>query len=819
MGGSSSVITITNQTSIDLNEYVCSDKGLILPLVSEYTWYSWIRIILYFALLMYLFLGIAIIADIFMCAIEKITSKTVTIKDTNDDGDLIERKVKVWNATVANLTLMALGSSSPEILLSIIEICGNKFKAGDLGPGTIVGSAAYNLLMITALCVVAIKNGNVRRIKNYKVFVVTALWSVFAYSWLYLVLVVISPNVVSLWEAILTLLFFPLVVLNSYAAEKDFWMPKFFKSADDNIEMNINDMSKWQRKKAFEDISDKVSGEDVLKIMREIEDDGAYENEDEKAKLIAAEILKSKQKSRLHYRLAATRFLSGGRSNTIEEPKQDESGQNDEQFSNARRRTFKDRSENGSKAVVEFSNPAYAVLENEGSLGIKVVRYGKCDEECQLRIESMNGTALEGSDYQGINEEFVMEPNENEKEFHVTIIDNDIPEPDKVFFLRLTSLGYNDNVLLGKMCMVTIIDDDEPGEIEFSESAYVVKESHGRLEVECKRNNGASGEVSVSYKAYSEDGSSKSFEATEGVLEFGPNEMSKSFFINIIDDKTTNKNESFNLELSDPQNGVKLGKTSKAIVTVINDNDLSRITGRLAVMVNADLEELSVTNKSWTEQFQEALNVNGGKDIEKASIFEYFKHVVSFPWKVMFAFVPPPQYLGGWLCFFVSLAVIGMMTAIVGDAAAIFGCLVGLKDSVTAISFVAMGTSLPDTFASMIAAQKELTADNAIGNVTGSNSVNVFLGLGLPWVVASIYWLAQGQDFEVQAGSLTFSIIIFTIAELTCLAILVLRRYIPALGRGELGGPAVPKYLTAAFLAFLWIAYITLSSLQAYGIF
>jgi len=51
-----------------------------------------------------------------------------------------------------------------------------------------------------------------------------------------------------------------------------------------------------------------------------------------------------------------------------------------------------------------------------------------------------------------------------------------------------------------------------------------------------------------------------------------------------------------------------------------------------------------------------------------------------------------------------------------------------------------MGTSLPDTFASRIAAQKEKTADNAIGNVTGSNSVNVFLGLGLPWALASCYW-------------------------------------------------------------------------------
>ena len=58
---------------------------------------------------------------------------------------------------------------------------------------------------------------------------------------------------------------------------------------------------------------------------------------------------------------------------------------------------------------------------------------------------------------------------------------------------------------------------------------------------------------------------------------------------------------------------------------------------------------------------------------------------------------------------------------------------------VTAITFVALGTSLPDTFASKAAAVNEKTADNAIGNVTGSNSVNVFMGLGIPWMIASIY--------------------------------------------------------------------------------
>jgi solute carrier family 8 (sodium/calcium exchanger) len=39
----------------------------------------------------------------------------------------------------------------------------------------------------------------------------------------------------------------------------------------------------------------------------------------------------------------------------------------------------------------------------------------------------------------------------------------------------------------------------------------------------------------------------------------------------------------------------------------------------------------------------------------------------------------------------------------------------------------------------MAAARAEKYADDAVGNVTGSNSVNVFLGLGLPWVLASVY--------------------------------------------------------------------------------
>ena len=50
----------------------------------------------------------------------------------------------------------------------------------------------------------------------------------------------------------------------------------------------------------------------------------------------------------------------------------------------------------------------------------------------------------------------------------------------------------------------------------------------------------------------------------------------------------------------------------------------------------------------------------------------------------------------------------------------------------------------------MIAAKNSDYADSAVGNVTGSNSVNVFLGLGAPWVMAATYMEGRGKQFITQ---------------------------------------------------------------------
>lgn len=59
-----------------------------------------------------------------------------------------------------------------------------------------------------------------RRIRMIKVFAVTAFFSVFAYVWLLIVLVLISPDIVELWEGVVTLLLFFILVCLAYLADK-----------------------------------------------------------------------------------------------------------------------------------------------------------------------------------------------------------------------------------------------------------------------------------------------------------------------------------------------------------------------------------------------------------------------------------------------------------------------------------------------------------------------------------------------------------------------------------------------------------------------
>jgi len=217
-------------------------------------------------------------------------------------------------------------------------------------------------------------------------------------------------------------------------------------------------------------------------------------------------------------------------------------------------------------------------------------------------------------------------------------------------------------------------------------------------------------------------------------------------------------------------------------------------------------------------QFETAMRVAGetdddGNELPPSSV-DLLMHFLTIFWKVLFACIPPAEFFGGWLAFGVALIFIGGVTMVVGELAGLFGCAVGLETATTAITFVALGTSLPDMFASKVAAINEETADNAVGNVTGSNGVNVFLGIGLPWTIAAFYKeVIKGEKFVARSNGFGLSVGLFLAGALPFLAVLTLRRMRYG---GELGGPKVSANITAAFACTLWFVYIIGSAMVHY---
>lgn len=73
------------------------------------------------------------------------------------------------------------------------------------------------------LCLLVFYNAiYVLRIGNFVVFCITAATSILAYVWLVIVLVFISKDKVEVWEAVLTFLFFPILVCVAYAGDKGY---------------------------------------------------------------------------------------------------------------------------------------------------------------------------------------------------------------------------------------------------------------------------------------------------------------------------------------------------------------------------------------------------------------------------------------------------------------------------------------------------------------------------------------------------------------------------------------------------------------------
>ena len=189
------------------------------------------RAFVYMIALFYLMFGVNILNDRLLSTIEVIVSKKRIKKVKTRNGTVKELKVPIWHPIVASLTVETLGMSAAECLLPTIEVFKQNFSSDELGPSLVVGSGAYHMLLLTGICMLSVKNGISKKITDLPLFFVTSAFGIFAFLWLFLVAEQISPGVIELWEAIVTLGFFPIIVFTCWTVQRRFpWkMLKFVK--------------------------------------------------------------------------------------------------------------------------------------------------------------------------------------------------------------------------------------------------------------------------------------------------------------------------------------------------------------------------------------------------------------------------------------------------------------------------------------------------------------------------------------------------------------------------------------------------------------
>ena len=547
--GTVTAYNVTNTTiKPEVDDFICKEDGLMfkvwMPQIGISIGDRFARGAAYFFALAYLFIGVSIVSDRFMAAIEVITSKEKEVKVKKPNGETQIIVVRVWNETVANLTLMALGSSAPEILLSIIEMFAKNFKAGDLGPGTIVGSAAYNLFVIIAICVLVIPDGEVRKIKHLRVFFVTATWSVFAYVWLYLILDVFSPNVVDIWEGVVTFMFFPATVGTAYIAERRLLVYKYIgkryrmnkrgmmvqsEAADQTLEMNNHHDDNFKALEDganSEDVRDfEESRRDYITTLKDLRK--KYPQHDlEQLEIMAHEQIMNKgPKSRAFYRIQATRKMMGS-GNIMRKISERAQSDLSEVKAELQRVDVIETTDDGNACKVYFEPGHYTVMESCGDFEIRVVRRGDLSSLVTVDFETEDGSAEAGSDYIGKKGTLTFPPGVDEQRFRLEVIDDDVFETDEHFYVRLSNISENATLTTPKVATVMILDDDHGGIFAIATKDHELVESVGTYELKVQRYSGARGKVILPY--WTEDGTAKSgkdYESMRGELVFENNEI------------------------------------------------------------------------------------------------------------------------------------------------------------------------------------------------------------------------------------------------------------------------------------------------------
>ncbi len=242
---------------------------------------------------------------------------------------------------------------------------------------------------------------------------------------------------------------------------------------------------------------------------------------------------------------------------------------------------WKDARPTGNPGELEFAMPSHQVNESAGAARVAVRRgegsYGAVSVQCN----TAGGTADAGNDYIVTADTLNWTDGDtSDKLCTVPVTDDNNEEDNETINLSLSNFTGGADPGSQAGATLTILNDDDAGELSFTKANYPEAENIGIAEIVVSRTGGSDGVVSaLCATASGTADAGNDYIVTTDTLEWADGDASdKLCTIPVTDDNNEEDNETIELLLSNLTGGADPGSQAVAALTIINDDDAGELS-------------------------------------------------------------------------------------------------------------------------------------------------------------------------------------------------------------------------------------------------
>lgn len=225
--------------------------------------------------------------------------------------------------------------------------------------------------------------------------------------------------------------------------------------------------------------------------------------------------------------------------------------------------------------VIRLERSTTSVAEDGQSLEMLVRRVCGVDGPVSVQVATANGSALAGADYTALSQTVNFADGEFVQTITIPIIDDQTFDGDLDFTVNLSSPTGGATIETVITTTVTIIDDEQPGRLQFAGGPVTVSETDGTATVTIERIDGDGGEVSVLVTPTGNATNGEDYNFPVTTVTFANGVTSQDVVIPIVDDALVEPDaEVIRLALSNPGGGAELGFLTTTTVEILDDDVL-----------------------------------------------------------------------------------------------------------------------------------------------------------------------------------------------------------------------------------------------------